>query len=210
MFAAPLLLLFAAAALGDPRLLIRRTLRGDGRCGRELLRRLTPVIQARVRRALGWRADAARVEDLVQEVWSVLMQDSGRLLLAYDPGREASLEGYVGGIARRTASTLIRKDLAQKRGGQVVQVAIDERSCTPATTSTPQTKTERRELLDSLAAHLEQHLPERGQLVLRYCFVDGHRPAHVAQALGVKQQVVYNWQHRIRSLAREFVATQTA
>ncbi|MGV3621265.1 MAG: helix-turn-helix domain-containing protein [Archangium sp.] len=40
--------------------------------------------------------------------------------------------------------------------------------------------------------------------MLKCLYSDGLDADETARVLGVNRQVVYNWQHRIRSLAREF------
>src|SRR5690606_31436957 len=124
-----LAMIFAALGQGGGGdLEVARLLRGDRGAARSLLLRLTPVIQARVRGTLRRRSSALSPDDVVQEVWVVLMQDDKRLLRRYDPSRGTSLEGYVGGIADRVSSDAVRRSRAAKRdaartvGGLPMQV----------------------------------------------------------------------------------------
>ncbi|MCB9553766.1 MAG: sigma-70 family RNA polymerase sigma factor [bacterium] len=200
-----LAMIFAALAPGGGGdLEVTRLLRGDRGAARSLLRRLTPVIQARVRGTLRRRSSALAPDDVVQEVWVVLMQDDKRLLRRYDPARGTSLEGYVGGIADRVASDAVRRSRAAKRdaartvGGLPMQVEDD--------TAAADISVLDRDLLRRLFDHLEAALPRKGRLVLRYVFGDGLSTEETADALGVSQQVVHNWKFRIRQDARAFLA----
>jgi RNA polymerase sigma factor (sigma-70 family) len=193
----------------EPHALIRRALAGDEDAATLLIRRLMPVIRARVRRWLG--RDGERLaphdgEDLVQEIWLRLIDDGGRRLLAYDPNRGATLEGYAGMIAEREISKLSQKVRAKKRGGVLVPVQ-PEHAEVPGDLPTPEDEAAANDLAARLGNHLDSQLSARGQLVLRYAFVDDLPAARVAQILGVTVQVVYNWQHKIRSAARAFLTS---
>lgn len=174
---------------------------GDRAAGRTLLRRLTPVIQARLRLHIQGRESTAQMDDLVQDVWVALLENKARLLLAYDPSRGASFEGYVGGIALRVACNHRRVAHAAKRGGGALTLVIDKTAEPISPEPSPIDRAEQRELVASLRTHLLNELPVRGQLVLGHLFGDGRTPQQTAHVMGVNVQVVYNWQHRIRKLA---------
>lgn len=196
------LILSALGVSGD--LEVTRFIRGDRSAARSMLRRLTPVIQARVRSTLRRRSSSLSPDDVVQEVWLSLMQDDKRLLRRYDPSRGSSLEGYVGGIADRVAGDAVRRSRAGKRdvartvSGLPIQV--EDRA---APIDRPVLD---RDLIERLFAHLEESLPRKGRLVLRCIFGDGLSTSETASALGVSQQVVHNWKFRIRKDARAFLA----
>ncbi len=201
-----ILAVLAGGSGGD--LEVARLLRGDPGAARSILRRLTPVIQARVRATLRRRSSALSPDDVVQEVWVALMQDDRRLLRRYDPSRGTSLEGYVGGIADRVAGDAVRRSRAAKRdaaktvGGLPMQIEDD---AAPVDTSVLD-----RDLLKRLFDHLEGALPRKGRLVLRYVFGDGMSTRETAETLGVTQQVVHNWKFRIRKDARAFLTEAQA
>lgn len=183
---------------------LARMIRGDRAAARSLLRRLTPVIQARVRSTLRRRHSPLNPDDVVQEVWVMLMQDDKRLLKRFDASRGTSLEGYVGGIAERVTSDAVRHSRAAKRDAAKTVTGLPvnaEQPSGPADASVLD-----RDLLQRLFEHLEGSLPRKGRLILRYVFGDGLSTAEVAQALGVSQQVVHNWKFRIRKDARAFLA----
>lgn len=192
------------AAPADDRLLIERAIAGDPAAVEILVKRLMQVIQARVRRqCLRARRGAEDTEDLVQEIWLKLLAEGGSRLLAFDPARNTSLEGYVGVIAEHEASNLLRLRTAKKRGGHLVAIQGED---LPAQSAGPEENVEAGELAARLGEHLEQELPARGLLVFRYAFTDQREPDEVARMLGVTVQVVYNWQHKIRAAARAFLS----
>ncbi len=197
-------LLMGLFAPDDPSL-IRSALAGRSGATRTLIRRLMPVI-----RAQAWAARRRRglpfegIDDDVQEVWLELFEAGGRRLLAYDPQRGATLEGYVGILAERALGGLRRKAAALKRGGDLKPVDAAVLDRLPAEHANPEQTVAARVSGEGLLNHLDAQLPERGRLIFRYLYMDERSPAQTAQALGVKLQVVYNWQHRIRKESRLF------
>ncbi len=210
----PLLLclaLFAAVlagAAGDAALVARALDRG-GRLLRQLVERLMPVVRARVRRRLGGWSPAVR-EDAVQEVWLALLSDDGKALRGFDPKHGRTLEGFVGMVAERHVIDWVRRQQAAKRGGgaQFTDARALERRAAAA--PDPEDALMTVDLAAAFGRHLEQALPEIGLLVFRLMYTDRLTPASAAEALGVKKQVVYNWQHRIRGEVRAFLAAQAA
>jgi len=201
------LLSFTAATSPDLKL-VRDALAGEQAAVRALVRRLLPVIRAvvghRLRRR-GGRA-AGDLDDYTQDIWLALLADGGRRLLAFDPARGASFEGYVGVVAEREFADRLRREGAKKRGGDHAQVDSETLDRVAGQGGDPEAVTVARRQAEALRAHLDSTLPERGRLVFRYLYVDGRGVAEVAATLGVKTQVVYNWQHRIRKEARTLLA----
>lgn len=189
--------------------LVERALAGEGEAVRALVHRLMPVIRARVRRLLretrGGRLGPTDGDDLVQEAWLALLKDDGRQLRAFDPARGASLETYVGLVAERTVRNARQKIVALKRGGDRVRVEDEDAPGRLASEAPgPEDVAASRQLAGALAARLREQLPERGWLVFRCLYTDGRPVDETAALLGVDRQVVYNWQHKIRRLARAF------
>jgi RNA polymerase sigma-70 factor (ECF subfamily) len=198
----------------DDRALVRRALDGDPSAAKILVRRLMPIVHARV----GWFLTKARGrspspsdhEDLTQEIWLQLMKDNGHRLRAFDPARGATLEGFVGTIAHNEAAKKLEYETREKRGGKSAQVDAESLERVAATDGTP----EETALANDLAARLKEHVlgtfPERGRLVYLYLFVDGHPPEEVARILSVSTQVIHNWQHKIRNAARTFLSARNS
>ncbi len=194
----------------DPRadaLLVSRALREDRAATQELVARLLVVVRAKVRavlRAPNGTVDYDLADDISQDVWVHLVSDGARRLLAYDPERGLSLESYVAIVAEREAISRLRRITAQKRGGHLTAVEIDDLNAASAEPS-PEEHLAEQQVATDLGRHLEGALPERGRLVWRYTFHDGRDPTEAARILGVEVQVIYNWQFKIRRLARNFL-----
>jgi len=208
MFWLLLLAVALAGAAGDAALVTRALDRG-GRLLRGLVERLMPVVRARVRRRLGGWTPSAR-EDAIQEVWLALLSDDGKALRGFDPDQGRTLEGFVGMVAERHVIDWVRRQQAAKRGGGARFTddrALERRA---AVGPDPEDALLTADLAAAFGRHLEQALPEIGLLVFRLMYTDRLAVPAAAEALGVKRQVVYNWQHRIRGEVRTFLAAQAA
>lgn len=194
--------LVASQALG----LIEGTLSGDRRATRQLLEYIAPVIQRRARAMLRRSFSAIQQEDLVQEVWSTLLADDGRLLRAYDGQRP--LRAYVGVIARRAAKDVVRNASAQKRGGGQIHDELPSDELLGGCGITPSDAVEARDLLDNMIQHLDGSLSKRGQLVMRCLYTDGRSVEETAEMLGMTRNAVAIWQTKIRKAARGWLDTQ--
>lgn len=188
--------------------LVEAALSGDRRAVGRLVQRLMPIVRAMTRRVLqrgGRRIGPHDGDDLVQEVWMSLLRDDGRMLRRYDPSRGASFESYVALIARTEAGKVLRAERAQKRGGDVEFGALDDAGGISGGPD-PEAAALGRSMQADLDRHLRANLPARGQLVLKLVYGDGLSAPDAARTMGVKTQVIYNWQHKIRGLIRERLA----
>lgn len=175
---------------------------------RLLVQRLMPVVRARVAAYLGRRGGRLGhqdVDDIAQDIWLTLIRDDGKLLRDYDAARGKSLEGWVGLTCRRELWRRNRALNAERRGGGVADAPLEAAATTAGDQPDPEALAVGRDLLGGLRGHLRAHLAERGQLVLAAIYEDHLSPAEAATLLGVNQQVVYNWMHKIRTLTREYL-----
>lgn len=182
--------------------LIAAVSRKDRDATRTLVERLFPVVRARVRLVQARRADLRHLDagDLVQQVFVVLLDHDARQLAQWDPSRGASLEGFVGMVTEREVGNAGQRAGARQRFEVVTESPADA----PLDSSSPEAQTSARDAVSRLGAFLEAQLPPKGRVVLKCLYNDGLDADETARMLGVNRQVVYNWQHRIRSLAREF------
>lgn len=200
------LLVFLALVASQAMSLIQGTLAGDRRSARQLLQFIAPVIQRRVRAMLRRSFSAIQQEDLVQEVWSTLLADDGRLLRAYDGQRP--LQAYVGVIARRAAKDVVRNASAQKRGGGQIHDELPSDEVLGGCGVTPGDEVEARDLLARMVEHLDGALSERGLLVMRCLYSDGRSVEETAEMLGMTRNAVAIWQTKIRKAARGWLSAQ--
>jgi RNA polymerase sigma factor (sigma-70 family) len=194
------------SAMGEL-VLVRRAIGGDTPALAMLARRLMPVIRSRVRRALsraGARMCRREIDDLVHDVWVELLAEGGRRLRSYDPRRGVSLAGWVAILADREIRSALRRASAEKRGGAATTVPWREELVCDA--ADPESTVIAEALATRLRAALEGTLAMSGRRVLELSFGADLPSSEVARRMGVSVQVVYNWQHRIRTTARRLIA----
>jgi RNA polymerase sigma-70 factor (ECF subfamily) len=200
--------LILLAVASTTHLLIDRALAGERKAFDALAQKLLPPMRATIRFLLGRRRGRLGPydgDDLVQEIWLLLWRDDGRRLKAYDPSRGASLETYVSLVTRTAATNLLAREQAERRGKGKVHTDIADAHALSGTDD-PEEHVLTADLRRRLWAHLQDALGPRGLLVLKFVYEDGLSVAETARAMGAKPQVVYNWQHKIRGLIRDFMA----
>lgn len=182
--------------------------RGQAAARNRLAVRLAPVIRARLRRALSGTPDgrigAHDLDDLTHLTWCRLLEHDAARLRAFDPAAGLSLVGYVSMVAAQLFLNVLEQHRAGKRTAAAT-VALDDAEAgveLPAPGDAAAAHQARADLA-RLFAHLMTALPARGQAVLQALYGDGLDVDEAARLLGVERQVVYNWQFKIRQLARE-------
>ena len=185
--------------------LVRRALEGDKGAQRELRQRLQPTMERWARRALSaFRiAEPASVADAVQQAWLELFDARAPKLAEWQPNG-MRLDSFAAQRARWAARAIARERLAQKRGaGEVISAEGVED--VPGDDD-PERRAVASDLAEKLRLHLWARLPDKGRLVFTVLYVDQLTPDEAAEQLGVSRQVIYNWQFKIRALARELVS----
>ena len=206
-----LLLAFLLTAASQPSnaddvALLQAALGGKMSARNHLVTRLAPVVRARLRRALAnWpnhQLGAHDLDDLTHLTWCRLLENDQARLRAYDPQTGVSVVGYVSMVAQQLFLNVLEQHRAVKRSA-IGHVDLDDAVDIASTTDTPGAM-EARGDLSRVWGHLMHELPERGRAVLALLYADGLDIDTAAVTLGVQKQVVYNWQFKIRQLARAF------
>lgn len=180
--------------------LVRAALDGHSPAIRDLVDLLSPVVQARVARALMRRGPSARdarqeVEDLTQDIFASLFAHDGRLLRTWDPERGLSLRNFVGLIAQREANAILRSGRRNPWKDDPHEPQDLEEVVEPVPDVGPEVAS-RQELgivLDRLQAELS---PLGVQMFLRLV-VQQETVQEVAAAENMSLSAVYAWQSRI-------------
>lgn len=187
-------------------------LAGDSAAVRVLVDRLLRPIEYRVSQAISRyrsRCDAKQAcADLTQHVFLALFEDGGRRLRAWEPGRGASLETFVGLIAEREVVALLRRDRrnpwtespteATALAAKVGEVGDHEDAVV------------NRQWLARVLDRALEGLDERGLLLFQRLIVDEAPVETVAAEVGSSIAALYMWKSRfskgVRELAEELSA----
>lgn len=190
----------------EPRI-VRSGLAGDPAAVRILIDAMTPIVHARVARALLRRSEARGrdvspdVADFTQEVFVALFTDDGKALRAWDPGRGLSFYNFVGLLAQRRVASLLRARKRVPWSDETVRdsdpgpAGLDVESVEAGAAS--------RELLARLLTHLESTLSTRGLDLFQRLYVDEQTVEEVCVQTGLSANAVHQWRRRLGLAARE-------
>jgi len=156
---------------------------------RRVVRLLSPILQAATARTLartgharGARDLRQEVEDLVQEVFSVLLADGGRRLLAWDPAKGAA-STFFGLIARRTVTNV----LVSRRRNPWTEEPTDAEGIEARldTGLGLERRLDARADLRALGLRLETDLNERDRRLFRMLYIEQRDTDEVRTTLGI-------------------------
>lgn len=195
---------------------IRSAIAGDAGALTELLGIATPVVQARVARALLRRPDArgrdiqSDVADLTQDVFVALFTADGKALKAWDPARGLSFANFVGLLAQRRVSSVMRARTAHLHTEPIEQDAMNE---VIGSAPLPDTVAISREILARLLERLQAQLSARGMELFQRLFVAQESVEEVCAHMDLSANAVHQWRRRLGQAAeaalREIKAEHT-
>jgi RNA polymerase sigma-70 factor, ECF subfamily len=185
---------------------VKRALGGERVAIDELVRELSPVIQARVATALWRRGRSSRqeLEDITQEVLMELFTGEARVLAHWQPERGLSLASFVGLVAQRLVFSLLRS----RRRSPFTQEPTDPSSIEASAPSsrlqpTPEGPLAARELLELLFERLHADLSPKGLEMFYRLYVWQEEPEHIARETGSKLEAIYQWRSRLKKEVSE-------
>ncbi len=192
---------------------IEQALSGRTEEVRALLARITPVVQARVARAL-WRRGRVKgrdprqeLEDMVQEVFVALFENQGRVLRAWDPDRGLSLENFVGLVAEREVACILRSG----KRSPWTEDPCDHETLEPLEPPSPDLveQASSRQMLRALVDRLRIRVSPLGMAMFQALFVHDKGVPEVCAEFDMKADAVYAWRSRLAKIVRE-TATELA
>jgi RNA polymerase sigma factor (sigma-70 family) len=185
--------------------LVQAALAGERTAVVRIVERLTPVIQARVARCvLRYRAGSGHVrqdvDDLAQDVFVRLFEEGGRVLLAWDPERGASLENFVGLVAERHAISSLRTGKRNPwREEAMDDVTLD---AAPSAQPGPAEEVAAADLMDRLHDRLRETLSPLGMQLFGLLYVEELSVEDVCRTTRLSSDAVYAWRSRLRRTAQ--------
>jgi RNA polymerase sigma-70 factor (ECF subfamily) len=184
-------------------------LAGDAAAMHWLVALLSPVIQARVarallRRACGGRSTRQEVEDMTQEVFVALFEDGGKVLRSWEPDRGMSLANFVGLVAEREAVSILRSG---RRSPWTEDPTLSEELERPSDDAVgPEARMASQELLAAILDQMRAALSPKGLDLFERLYVREESVEAVCAATGMSHDAVYAWRSRLGKLVRTLAA----
>lgn len=183
----------------------------DERALGDFVRRMTPVVQARVaRKLLSFRDRSAagrdvrqEVEDLTQEVFLALFADDARVLRSWQPERGLSLANFVGLVAERLAVSILRSPRRSPWSGDPT---LDETLDSFATAPSAEREAVSRDTLARLLDRLTEELSPLGRQLFDLLLVQEVPVEEATARTGLSSDAIYTWRSRLRRVARRLLA----
>lgn len=179
--------------------LIRDALEGQVAATRRLVERLRPIVQTEIGHLLlrcapaHGRSARQEIEDLVQEVFTRLWADQGKLLRQWAPERGRSLDSWVRLVAKSRALDLLRSRRRTPWADEPTEDAeLDRLPGTESTTG----KVIARDALARLQARLQDKLTARDWLLFLAVIVEETPVKQVAEQTGMSPDAIYQWRSR--------------
>ncbi|WP_437571840.1 RNA polymerase sigma factor [Sorangium sp. So ce542] len=177
---------------------------------RAVIAALTPVIHARVGRALHRRfarsAGGAddRLDDLVQDVFVELFRDGSRALRAWDPARGLSLANWVGLIAEQRVAAALRR---WRRHPEAAALPLDDAPEEGARSDDdPEARVLARDALERPLGLLRAELSPLGRELLEALLIEEEPIAAVCARTGMSTAAVQAWSSRLKRRLAELAA----
>jgi DNA-directed RNA polymerase specialized sigma24 family protein len=188
--------------------LVRRALTREPAALRALLDMLTPVVQARVARAVvrsGTRRKQGRdlrqeVEDLSQEVFASLFDDGARALRAWDPARGLSLANFVGLVAEHQVASILRS--GRRNPWTEEPTGAEEIDRSAGTVEGADRRVYSRQVLAELLVRLRAEVSPLGLRLFEVLVVQELPVEEVCAQTGMSRDAVYAWRSRLGKLVR--------
>ena len=183
--------------------LVERALTGEDHAVQALVDTLTPVIHARVARALMRRSGSAHgrdvrqeMEDLVQEVFVSLFSDDGKVLRSWDPERGMGLRGFVGLVSEQLVAQVLRsrrrspwtEDPTESSDFEGLAAAPDN----------PERRVASRQLLQALLEHMRAECSPLGMELFHRLWVRQQSVGDVCSEMTMSADAVYAWRSRLK------------
>lgn len=187
---------------------LEQALSGDPAAMRALVRLLRPILQGavattllRYRGAARGRALDQEVDDLVQDVFVVLLSDGARELRRFSRDRGTPVGAYFRKVAIRRTISVLRSSKKSPFAHDPTEDAGEDLS--PGSGADPEIQTLRHDLRARVLSTLRARLSTVGRAVFDLLFCEGWTVEEVSAALDMKPGAVHQWSSRITAMARE-------
>lgn len=167
---------------------------------------LTPIIEARAARMLSRRRKDGRdvrqeLPDLVQEVFIAILEDDAKVLRAWSPERGLSLPNFIGLIAEREVSSILRSGRRNPYTDRPEEISNLDREDLAASADAELMS---RELVVALLDRMRDALSPLGLQLFELLVVSEESVESVCATMQMKPDAVYAWRSRLSKMLKGF------
>ena len=189
---------------------LNQALDGNRPAMRELVKHLTPVIQARVAKCImvgsrNYGHDRVREEvaDMTQEVFAALFANDARVLRNWEPSKALSLRNFAGLVAHRQALSILR---TTKRNPFTEDPTLDtDFEFMTEQDETLESATISRDLIRQVFHRMDEQLSPLGRQLFNMVMIQELDVSDVASQTGMSDSAIYAWRSRLaKHLKREY------
>jgi DNA-directed RNA polymerase specialized sigma24 family protein len=188
--------------------LVRRGVARDAVASQQLVVRLTPIVQHRVRHALsyhrstqrGYALERSDVLDLTQHMLLLLFEDGARILSNWEPERGLSLENFVGLVVEREALAFLRSG---RRSAWAETPTSDDILAGHSEPSSTDRQIACRDELTKLWQCLQLQLSPRGLALFHALLVEQRPVEEICDTFHMSANALYSFRSRLRDKVRE-------
>lgn len=181
--------------------LVRRAIEGDAAAMHALVSLLRPAIQAEVAWTLQRFAPHGRgrdprqeLSDMVQEVFLSLIENEGRILVAWDPTRGRSLLSFVRLVARHQVVSRLRSNRRCPWTEEPTPVELMDLEPAPS----PEAQVANADEARQVVGLLREELSTRSMLMFEGLYVQERSVEEVCEEFGLSKDALYAWRSRMK------------
>jgi len=181
---------------------LKQALDGNRPAMQELVKHLTPVIQARVARAImvgsknyGHDRVQEEVADMTQDVFVALFANDARILRNWDPEKGLSLRNFAGLVAHRQALSILR---TTKRNPFTEDPTLDsDFEYMVEQDNTMESAAISRDILRRVFHRMDEELSPLGRQLFNLIIIQELDLSDVASQTGMSDAAIYAWRSRL-------------
>jgi DNA-directed RNA polymerase specialized sigma24 family protein len=174
-----------------------------------LIDAISPIVRFRVARTISRRLrkrpyfiSSEDVDEIAQEVMALLFASNSRLLHAWDSCRGLSFNNYVGLVAERSASRILRVRLRRGEGGLDTVPGCVSDSEVEDSVPGPEDVFATREYSQIVVRRILNQLSPFGGELFELLVIKDRAVEDVCELMSLSREATYTWRSRLAKLAR--------
>jgi RNA polymerase sigma factor (sigma-70 family) len=142
------------------------------------------------------------IEELTQDVMTLLFADSGRILLAWDGERGLSFRNYVGLVAERSTRRIVRSRNHRMCSSPSECASSPREEEIEDSGPGPESLLAAREYVEVVVSRVRNLLSPQARKLFDLLLLEGRPIDEVCHLTGLTREATYTWRSRLARMAR--------